>query len=595
MKSPRLWLLLMAMFVAVLALQPAGELLIRTEVQRRTGSRLSMEKCSFNLLTGGILVKGARVEPCVDRDSIDQDASSPMSIAKIWAKGSLSQLLYRKLATPTTIMDGVALGLSKSDEKQVPSVRPVTQMKLAQQILLAPQPKPVSTELDQVFQKAQRAYRENLSNFAIIDRQVEGLEKRSLQVENPLRDREMLLDAQRTVASLQRELKDYQGLLEQNRESFIKASSAMPLLYPDQPYTSSISLGSAIDEVSLQNDAKCLTEQLVCSIIAQMKPYLGLSHAFVSQWLVTLRDSGPSMQQGNAKMQSGTERGVNYRFGLMNENEILFKSIHMRGSADIEAKQLPFSGLLRNVGSQRLRAEDRPGFDFTFDASKRTDDTGTPWVAVKATIVPDRQGFRIQSQMVPVGALIASASDGGWQIGAFGQKTLVNIEWLVHQSEWTLDLKVESSQCEVVVKKNAEVFNQLGNDLPQRFEPCYTSKAPTVLVRAKFQGDVSDGEPVQRSLIYESPILERLAASMGQQQKIAIELGKKQAQQQSALDLKQRLASYQSEIEQAHRKHVEASERLLARLANYESKVVGWLPNRDDLRFSRDDADSVQR
>ncbi len=526
MKSPRIWVLLIVMFVAVLAVQPAGELLIRSEVQRRTGSRLSMEKCSFNLLTGGLLIQGAKVENCVDHKSTDQNEPSPMKIAKIWAKGSLGQLLYRKLATPTTIMDGVALGLSPSDERQVPSVKPLTQMKLAQQILLAPVPKSVSTELDQAFQIAQRAYRESISNFAAIDRQVEGLEKRSLQVDNPLRDREMLLDSQRTVASLQRELKGLQGLLEQNRESFMQASTTTPLLDVDQSYTSSISLGISIDEVSLQNDAKCLTEQLVCSTVAQMKPYLGLSHTFVRQCLVNLRD-GESKRSSNAVEQSSAERGVNYRFGSMNENEILFKSVHMRGSANIETKQIPFSGLLKNVGSQSLRAEDRPGFDFTFEASKTMDTAGTPWVAVNATVVPDRQGFRVQSHMVPAGAMIASASEGGWQLGAFGQKSLVNIEWLVHQSEWTLDLSIESSQCEVVVKKSTEMLSGLGGELPQRFEPCFTSEAPTVLVRAKFQGDVIEGEPVQRSLIYESPILDRLATSMGQQHKIAIELSRK--------------------------------------------------------------------
>ncbi len=596
MKSPRLWILVFAILLAVYGFQPAGKLLIRTEIQRRTGSRLSMERCNFNLLTGGLLIQGAKVESCSDFDSNDLIHTAPMQIAKIWSKSSLSQLLYRKLSTPTTVMDGVVVGLSPSDERHVPNVEPITPKRPAQQILLTTQGHPFNNELDQLFQNTQQAFRVNQSSYELLDRQVGDLEKLAIQVDNPLRNRETLLATQRGLASLQRELKTTQDTLAKNRENFLQASSTAPQsVGTDSLGSTPLLLGSSTDAASLQNDAKYLAEQLICSTVAQTKPYLGFSSNFARQWLVKMRYSDVMSESSADSLQTVAARGANYRFGSMHEKEVFFRAIHMRGFANTASKNLPFTGQLKNVGSQSLKADESPSFDFAFAMSGEKDATEYPSVTLEATVVPDRQGYRIQCQMIPVGSLIASASDGNWQLAAFGQKSTVNLAWLVHQSEWTLEVSIESSQCEVVVKKNTEMLSSIVNDQSPRFEACYTSEAPVVLARAKFQGDLQNALPEQRSFIYESPILDRLAESMGQQQKVASELSQKQEQQQTELTLKQKLASHQLEIERTYRSLVELDERLANRLRNYEAKIAALLPSRDDVRFSRDNIEGLQR
>ena len=94
MKSPRLWIVVFGTMVAALAIQPAGKLWLRTEIEQRTHSHLSFGHCQCNLLSGGLLIQGLRAEHC----SPGESESSEIKIAKIWTKGSLNQLLYRKLS-----------------------------------------------------------------------------------------------------------------------------------------------------------------------------------------------------------------------------------------------------------------------------------------------------------------------------------------------------------------------------------------------------------------------------------------------------------------------------------------------------------------
>ncbi len=599
MKSLPLWLLFIGTIVGVLAIRPTGELLIRSEVQRHTGSRLSMDRCQFNIFTGGLVVEGALVERDCELASDDTlSQTQPIKIDKIWSKGSLQQLLYRKLSAPITVMDGVVIGLSKLDENRVPAVEPITQSISDKVWSLSPPKNPFIDELDQIFLTTQQALQQNGSSFDRVDQQLTILEKQTLRVDNPLRDREALLTAKQSASSLQLELVEVRNTLERNRQSFQQASAAVPRSMPADNLSPDPrdKFGNPEDIKAIEMQAQSLTEQLVCSTVAQMKPYLGLSAALTRQWLINTHKSDARMINRSGPKQTIAARGMNYGFGAMNDNEIHFGSIRMRGAAIIEEKRLPFSGQMKNIGSMELGAEQRPSLNLTFATQKQAEFDELPWVAVSSTIIPDRQGFRIQSQMVPAGAMIASTAQGDWKVAAFGQDSIVNLVWLVHQSEWSLDIDILSSQCEVVVKRETSLSPPASPELKPRYETCFISSDYVSLAKAKFQGNVQEEIPHQRSFEIESPLAKRLAESMLQQQKSMLDIISSTTNpQQAETAFSQSLASYHDKVEEMHGRLAEVHEQLQARLQGYQSTMAATLPTRDELRFSRDGVERVQR
>ena len=597
MRSPRTWLLVICVVAIVVAIRPTGELLIRSEVLRHTGSRLTMDRLQFNMLSGGIAVEGATIEV---GSYLNQNESSPQTtikIAKIWSKGSLNKLLYRKLSAPVTVMDGVAVELSKADESQVPAVQPITQLVRDNTLLLAPQQNAFSDELDQAFRNTQDALNKDRSAFRQIETQLTAIEQRSLRLDNPLRDRELLLASQQSVTSLERELEQARDSLNQHRESFRQSSLTMPRSRSEGLALSpgNKKLVSTEELADIKTQARSLAEHLVCATVTRMKPYLGLSSSVTRHCLIdkSLRESQSSFR--SSLKQSVATRGLNYGFGSMNENNILFGSIRLRGQATIDDKQLPFKGQMKNIGSQSLQAEARPSLNLTFTTLDKHNLDETPTVTLMSTVIPDRQGYKIQGQMVPAGTMITSAAQGDWKLAAFGQNTTINLEWLVHQSEWSLTIDIRSSQTEVVVKRNALLSAPVKSDMMPRYESCFSSTGPVTLAKAQFQGDLQEGVPCQRSLRFESPILEGLAESMLEQQRMIFDVSSTTDQQTMEAAFAQSISSYQNTIEGSHREIIAVHEKLRVRLQGFNSKLAEVLPSRDDLRVSREDSEGILR
>ena len=592
MKSPRLWIVLFGTMVAALAIQPAGKLWLRTEIEQRTHSHLSIGHCQFNLLSGGLLIQGLRAEHC----SPGKSESSEIKIAKIWTKGSLNQLLYRKLSAPLTVMDGVALELSSADENPVPVVHPVSIVDNGLLSFNANQVQSVGDVLHQAFLSTQKGLQENLSIHERIAHQISELENRSLRIDNPLRDRDVVSTTQESILRLQQELKDSRLIFQKSHDRFHEEYDASSRMIPCEKPTSTLSgLDCENEAKAIDNTAKNLTEHLVCSAVDQMKPYLGLSTVIVRQWLLENNQFDKPAKNGLDKSSTTMTRGKTYRFNTAMENEILFGSIRFRGAAKIDAKQFPFNGHLKNIGSQSLDAKDRPSLDLVFSNSSTQDKEDTPWVALNAGIIPDRQGFLMQSQLIPSGTMIASTAQGDWQIAAFGQNSMISLAWLVHQSEWSLEIEIRSSQSEVVVKQKESTRSDIGTPLMPRFEPCFTSHDSVCLAKAMFKGNLVFGEPHQQSMVLESPILERLSESMLKQHRTAMELSRTKKQEQAEFELKQKWVNYESEIEKSHSQLAKSNDQLQARLQQHQSKVAEWLRDRDELRFSREKNENVQR
>jgi hypothetical protein len=596
MKSIRLWMLIIILAVSALAVRPVGEFLIRSEVDRRTGSQLSMDRCQFNMLTGGVAIDQSIIQ--LDRDSNLESSSSiaPIKIAKIWSRGSLNKLLYGKISAPITFMDGIEIESSGIDERQVPLVQPITPLVRNSTLLLANQRSPLLDELDQAFQRTKEAIITGRSLYDQINLQLEQIENRSVSLDNPLRDHEALTAAQQRLAVLQRELEQTRSNLDQNRDDFRQTSLKLPKASSqdnasNSPNRMQLSDGELAD---LKIQARSLAEYLVCSAVSKFKPYLGLSASMTRRCLMEgSRCEPPASTTSNASRAS-MARGVNYGFGPLKENELVFDSIRLRGVAMVDQQKLPFTGKMVNIGNQRLGTDDRPSMSLTF-AAQVEHEMESPAVILKSAVIPDRQGFTIQCNMVPSGSMIASVAQGDWKLAAFGQNASVNLVWLVHQTEWSLVVDIQSNQSEVVVKRNALLSAPVQTELMPRYESCFEATESVSLAKARFQGEIEDGIPRQHSLQFESPFLDGLARSMAQQQRMILDVGNVTDRQNAQAAFSESVSIYQNEIDSSHRELVAVHEKLRTRLESFEMKMSEALPNRTDLRFSRENSEGILR
>ncbi|MDZ4849142.1 MAG: hypothetical protein SGI77_07590 [Pirellulaceae bacterium] len=596
MKSVRFWLLVLGLFAAVLAIGPVGDWLIRTEFQRRTGTQLSMKKCQFNLLTGNLFIEGAIVEPMSGSEETSIGPSSSMKIAKLWSKGSLEQLLYRKLAAPITAMNGVALEVTDSEERQVPAIYPVTQAAFAQPLVIHLNDKTSNSEIEQAFQNAQNSLKDDRLAYDSIARQVMALEQQPFQFENPLRDHASILAAQQRVTSLRRELDQLQTAIERRMENLQQSDANTQRVTSDEsPVTDTVATTPEIEMKMIEAQARCLTEQFICSSVEMLKPYLGLSASLARRWLITNHSKSIASNPFSIGTRSFESRGQNYRFGTMHDNEVLFGSIHLDGDFAADDQMIPFTGKMKNIGSQSLREESSPAFDLVFNKSKSPSELEIPAVAINATIIPDRRGFRIQSQMIPASSLITSTASGDWQLAAFGQESSVILVWLIHQSEWSLDVDIRGKQCEIVVKRNAVDEPASKNPIAPKFEPCFSSHESVSIAKARIRGDLVNGLPEQRSFLFASPILGELEKSMAVQEKKAIELSNVLNRQKAEAFQKQAADRQQSSLVSLHRQFSETYGNLQSRLMQFELKLAQSLQSRENLRLSSESPESLLR
>lgn len=596
MKSVRFWLLILGLFAAVLAIGPIGDWLIRTEFQRRTGTQLSMKKCQFNLLTGNFFIEGAIVEPMAGSEETSIGPSSSMQIAKLWSKGSLKQLLYRKVAAPITAMNGVALEVTDAEVRQVPAIHPVTQAALARPLVIHPNDQTSITEIEQAFQKAQSSLKDDRLAYDSIERQVMALEQQPFQFENPLRDRESVMAAQQRVASLRRELDQLQTAIERRMKNLQQSDANEPQSNSDaSPVTDTIATTPEIEKKKLEAHARFLTEKFICSSVEMLKPYLGLSASLARRWLITNHSKSIASNPFSIGTRSFESRGQNYRFGTMHDNEVLFGLIHLEGDFAADDQKIPFTGKMENIGSQSLREESSPAFDLVFNKSKSLSELEMPAVAINVTTIPDRRGFRVQSQMIPASSLITATASGDWQLAAFGQESSVILVWLIHQSEWSLDVDIRGKECEIVVKRNAVDEPASKNPIPPKFEPCFSSHESVSIAKASIRGDLVNGLPEQRSFLFASPILDELEKSMAIQEKKAIELSNALNRQKTEAFQKQAADRQQSLLVSLHRQLSETYGNLQSRLMQFELKLAQSLQSRENLRLATESPESVLR
>ena len=598
MKTASRSLLFFGVLASVYAIRPASEMLIRHEFQQRSGSRLSMDRCQINMLSGGMLIHGATLAPVEARDGETSIAASPIQIGMIWSKGTLSELLYRRFSAPVTVFDDMRLSINASEIAQVPEAQPVTSTLDDHGLLITSAANPFTEELDQAFQAAQQALGDQRSKFQQLEASLSELEARSLRIDNPLRDRQSLDAAQQRVVDWKRDLASLQPSSAGPRDAFLQTSASLAdaMQDADESSDSNKLLGNTDSNQHQQmaTHAKRLTEQLVCEALASMKPYLAVSSSLTRQWLIDQHHRMNQIPVRSGPPQLRAARGVDYEFGTMEADEFGFDSIRMRGTLATDRKTIPFSGQMRNVGSQSVDADQRPSLRMSFTSNLPTTDD-SPVVSLQSSIVPDRQGFRIQSQMTPTGSMIVSASQHDWRLAAFGQSSSIQVTWVTHQAEWSAEVEILGQECEVVIKRDAGTIALQPSDLEPRYETCFTAPDIVSIAKAKLQGVVVDGVPQQRSMDLESPIVEPLARAMVAQQRHLSEQASKDASQRVRAEFARLQSQRRAEIQQAYLQLASLGQQLQSRLDGFESKLASLANDRDDLRFSREATGAMSR
>jgi hypothetical protein len=572
MKSKSWAMILFLAAVFVFAAPGLMKTMLFRQFAEITGVPVIAEQSSFHLLSGKLRLDKARWETNLDTTDSKSDSipsTRSISIEKLWTQASLSELLHRRLTFPFAVADGMSYTLQDGDLRAIPELAHAPSRSLD-----LPSASPgISSEalmaLDRTITTNLAQFTEQRGKFASMDQKLETIESQLLRRDNPLRGREVALEARQSLLVIEQMARDIaqeiERLTKAHQEGMAAAENAF--LLEKSTY---IAKHSELPMTS--GDFEATSRQLIEKLIATLHDDVRPHYALAVRMIEASRGGEPAKSQ----------RGTDYVFQDERKAPLVCADLRVRGSARHRENELAFSGQFRNLGSIGIDEMSRPNFEFAFQGHAQV---GQPSLKMKATLSPDRQGFLLRSENRLETTFLSTLVCGAFEANIDLASPVISASWLMHQDEWRLDWKLDANQSQVAVQRAPDIKSVGGANKPA---VCFEHPQASTFISASIQGTIDDGQFIQKSFKLDCPAQPKMAEELQSgYERLLVE--RKQETQAALVDnWTNRNQRASEEFANQKTQTQEWLAKLQKRLADDQNRIAVILEPQQDLRFARE-------
>ena len=239
-----------------------------------------MNKFRVHPISGNVSIEKAKLvarKPRISPTLATEHLTSPIEVKQIWSQGSLPAILYKRLAFPIVVMDGVSIELSRSDLSHIPTIMTDSRGNLVVEPS-ASLPSPSLKAFDRDLATNETEMQTNQTELQGMQQKVAAIEEQIHRTNNPLRGREAATEARKTLVDLERLSKDIEARIDSLMERYQANVNAARKAFKDEQLAATGVVPSLpVNQADFENSARSFIESMFKSTFNDMRPHLSLA------------------------------------------------------------------------------------------------------------------------------------------------------------------------------------------------------------------------------------------------------------------------------------------------------------------------------